>query len=129
MHFMWIVDLTVRYKVTNALIISMTCTLAYHFVLVKILQTSSETCNGCFIGILGYKCVNRSRGVHQDISCQTAEDKRCVHPTWTNSAWSGGNVPDIKELNPPEKDTVILPAGGYVVVRFRANNPGKVGTM
>ena len=30
--------------------------------------------------------------------------------------------------NPPVMDTVTVPDGGYVVLRFRANNPGEVYT-
>jgi hypothetical protein len=26
--------------------------------------------------------------------------------------------------NPPQKDTIIVPTGGYVVIRFKADNPG-----
>lgn len=28
-------------------------------------------------------------------------------------------------LNPPIKDTVTVPDGGYTIVRFQASNPGK----
>ena len=44
---------------------------------------------------------------------------------WADRGWSGGRVPGLVEADPVEKDTVMLPAGGYVVVRFRADNPGK----
>lgn len=28
--------------------------------------------------------------------------------------------------NPPGKDTVKIPMGGYAIVRFKADNPGKI---
>ena len=34
-------------------------------------------------------------------------------------------MPGLNEENPPEKDTVIVPRGGYVVVRYFASNAGK----
>ena len=43
----------------------------------------------------------------------------------TNVGWKDGRTnfgSGIQE--PPEKDTVIVPVGGYVVIRFRADNPG-----
>ena len=36
-----------------------------------------------------------------------------------------GNVSGAITEAPPNKDTIAIPVGGYVVVRFRANNPGK----
>lgn len=29
-------------------------------------------------------------------------------------------------INPPVKDTVTVPDGGYTVLRFQASNPGKI---
>lgn len=37
-------------------------------------------------------------------------------------------MPGINELNPALKDTVIVPWGGYVVVRMMADNPGTLLT-
>ena len=39
--------------------------------------------------------------------------------------WSSSKQqPNINSLNGPEKDTVLVPAGGYVVIRFERDNPG-----
>lgn len=35
-----------------------------------------------------------------------------------------GNALGLNLVNPPLKDTVVIPKGGYVVIRIRANNPG-----
>lgn len=58
----------------------------------------------------------------RDISC-TDTNKYCTNMEWTNSSWSNGNVPGLND-DPPEKDTIIVPTGGYVVVRFLSDNPG-----
>ena len=57
------------------------------------------------------------------------DDFLCLSPRW-----EGGNQPDFLRQysddgmtfrrNTIRKDTVIVPAGGYVVIAFRANNPG-----
>lgn len=59
-----------------------------------------------------------------DISC---ESTLCMKPTWTDNM-----PPDFSDyitngkLNNTaiRKDTVIVPAGGYVVIAFQADNPG-----
>ena len=41
------------------------------------------------------------------------------------SSWDTPNaIPEIKLKNPPIKDTIVVPSGGYVVIRFKAKNPG-----
>ena len=61
------------------------------------------------------------RCTHEDIVC--GDDEVCdSHVTWT-----GGTRPSkINYSNPhaPFKDTVFVPSGAYVVVRFEADNPG-----
>ncbi|XP_065929832.1 uncharacterized protein [Magallana gigas] len=57
---------------------------------------------------------------NQDIQCL---DDHCTKATWTVPSWHNG-VPDLNLENPPIKDTVTIPWGGYVIVRFYANNPG-----
>ena len=60
----------------------------------------------------------------QDIECS---DPYCLKPQWRN-----GTAPDFNryltdgKLNSTaiRKDTVIVPAGGYVVIAFQADNPG-----
>ncbi|XP_053377652.1 uncharacterized protein LOC123528865 isoform X2 [Mercenaria mercenaria] len=58
----------------------------------------------------------------EDITC-TDKNNYCSSASWTNASWAGGNVPGLNP-RPPQKDTVIVPAGGYVVIRFRTDNPG-----
>lgn len=55
-----------------------------------------------------------------DITCSGFDGERCLkQPQWSNGA------PDIEITNTTiRKDTVIIPAGGYVVIDFIADNPG-----
>ena len=59
--------------------------------------------------------------VNQDILCS---DQNCLSATWRDPSWLGGNVPGLNHINPPVKDVVSVPWGGYVVIRFIADNPG-----
>lgn len=42
---------------------------------------------------------------------------------WTLPEWSDGNLEGMEE-NPSYRDTVNIPLGGYIVIRFKASNPG-----
>ncbi|XP_066919627.1 uncharacterized protein [Clytia hemisphaerica] len=77
---------------------------------------------------MGYANQNKTTGIvsnyylqnNTDIYCSTAQ---CNDPAWANSTWRHGHVPDMNKY-PPRKDTLMIPTGGYAVVRIRANNPG-----
>ena len=66
---------------------------------------------------------------NQDVTCCNGDDcsmaNRCPDPGWRN-----GNPPPFMRRprkvrrNAILKDTVIVPAGGYVVIAFEADNPG-----
>lgn len=62
-------------------------------------------------------------GQNQDLTC-TSDLDVCTKNTWRNSSWSMGNVPGMNLVDPPLKDTFFVPVGGYVVIRFKSNNPG-----
>src|SRR5262249_11547054 len=62
------------------------------------------------------------KSMNLDIPCLDTT-KRCVDLRWTDPSWSRGNLPGM-EKNPSFRDTVNLPTGGYVTIRFRASNPG-----
>jgi hypothetical protein len=59
----------------------------------------------------------------QDIKCPDDNDF-CSTAQWKNASWSNGNHPSLNWDDPPQKDTIIVPTGGYVVIRFKADNPG-----
>ena len=69
---------------------------------------------------IGYGTYNQSNGFllsrREDLVC---DDSLCSSPRWT------GNSP-IYPTNRKAvlKDTIMVPAGGYVVVQFRSDNPG-----
>jgi len=47
-----------------------------------------------------------------------------INPYWVNSSWAGGNFPNMLGPAAPNKDTVVIPVGGYIIMRFIADNPG-----
>lgn len=59
-----------------------------------------------------------------DISCGTRTKGYCNSPVWSNTTWNGGNVPGLILNHTAQKDTIIVPTDGYVVIRFKADNPG-----
>ena len=61
--------------------------------------------------------------VNDDLICDTPS---CDHAKWRDPTWKNGNVPGLNLIDPPLKDTLIIPWGGYAVVRFVADNPGTV---
>lgn len=50
----------------------------------------------------------------------------CNKELWKPESWikKSNSIHGIKLSHPPVKDTIIVPSGGYVVIRFKANNPG-----
>ncbi|XP_071140404.1 uncharacterized protein [Mytilus edulis] len=49
----------------------------------------------------------------------------CNNAKWKNSSWTNyKNIPGINIDNPVRKDTVVVPYGGYVIIRIDARNPG-----
>ncbi|XP_033744232.1 uncharacterized protein LOC117330123 [Pecten maximus] len=63
-----------------------------------------------------------SLGMNEDIECETKV--WCDRPKWKNESWGGDNIPGLNLVNPPIKDTVLLPRHGYTVIRMKADNPG-----
>lgn len=64
---------------------------------------------------------------NEDIACKGSlprEQNDCNEVRWTNNTWLNGNVPGLELQNPPRKDTINIPNGGYVVIRIKADNPG-----
>ena len=72
---------------------------------------------------------------NDDIECINSSNQAC--PTYfitvteqdqiePNQAlrWRNNMGPDIQSRNFAEKDTVIVPFGGYTIIRFEVNNPG-----
>ena len=68
------------------------------------------------------KSTNFFQSLTSDIECENPLNCNRIH--WTNASWADGNVEGILEVNPPLKDTILVPVGGYVVARFKANKPG-----
>ena len=77
------------------------------------------------IHLHGYKFNVLKSGTSDDILCS---DDKCATMEWADESWYGGNIPGLNLANPVVKDTVPVYGGSYVVVRFRANNPGMYTT-
>jgi len=79
---------------------------------------------------MGYPTYDPSTGQltadNPDIDCGGDPNINfCNDAVWARPEWRGGNIPGLNLKNPPRKDTVIVPTGGYVVLRIRSDNPGK----
>ena len=48
---------------------------------------------------------------------------------WAEASWRGGHIEGMQTTYAPHKDTVIVPTGGYVVLRFKADNPGMLEVL
>ncbi|XP_060080982.1 uncharacterized protein LOC132560327 [Ylistrum balloti] len=62
-----------------------------------------------------------------DVDCRGNGDMTqsfCNNATWRNPSWLGDNVPGLELANAPRKDTLIVPSGGYAIIRIKADNPG-----
>ncbi|XP_069141172.1 uncharacterized protein [Argopecten irradians] len=80
---------------------------------------------------MGFPVYNSTSGEYisqnADIDCRGSgiqDQSFCNDATWSDPNWLGGNVPDIELDNALRKDTIIIPSGGYAVVRIKADNPG-----
>ena len=78
---------------------------------------------------IGYGTYNQTTGLllseNSDINCGNSTKNYCNLPVWSKKEWGGDNISDLKLKNSPQKDTLMLPADAYAVIRFRSNNPGK----
>ena len=70
---------------------------------------------GTYDSTTGYVIANNT-----DVTCNS--DRSCTNPTWSTTYSQSTNITlNSKTIR---KDTIIVPAGGYVRIRFVANNPG-----
>ncbi|XP_071126667.1 uncharacterized protein [Mytilus edulis] len=64
----------------------------------------------------------------EDIKCSETfnnSQSQCNNAKWRNESWNDyKNIPGIKLTNPVRKDTIVVPYGGYVIIRIDARNPG-----
>ena len=80
------------------------------------------------VGYPSYSNVTGAIVAHtSDIYCtdSTCTHHHCINSDCTNPSWASGVNPQLLiNAKTPRKDTAIIPAGGYLVVRFISNNPG-----
>ncbi|XP_052085054.1 uncharacterized protein LOC127722195 [Mytilus californianus] len=64
----------------------------------------------------------------EDIECSSTlpnMNSSCNNARWRNSSWNDyKNIPGININDPVRKDTIVVPYGGYVIIRIEAKNPG-----
>ncbi|TMS38410.1 hypothetical protein L596_005142 [Steinernema carpocapsae] len=60
--------------------------------------------------------------MNRDIPCAN-ENTSCNKLVWSNKAWLMGNIKGMS-TTPSSRDTVVVPVGGYVTLRFKTTNPG-----
>ncbi|XP_019627200.1 PREDICTED: laccase-1-like [Branchiostoma belcheri] len=68
---------------------------------------------------MGYPSYNKTTGRY----VQPNTDVKCKNELCTDATWRDEPLL-LNLMNPPLKDTVLVPANGYTVVRFRSDNPG-----
>ena len=68
---------------------------------------------------VGYQPINNQTGV----ATGPNSDVACANDFCRTTKWSSQR-PSLNLVNPPIKDTVIIPSFGYVVVRIKTTNPG-----
>ena len=56
--------------------------------------------------------------------CANSNDPDCNPYRCTKPRWSGGTPSMSLDTQTIRKDTVMVPAGGYVVINFKSDNPG-----
>ncbi|XP_063436411.1 uncharacterized protein LOC134717846 [Mytilus trossulus] len=64
----------------------------------------------------------------EDIQCSETRhnnESNCNSAHWRNSSWKDyRNIPGINLKDPVRKDSIVVPYGGYVIIRIEARNPG-----
>lgn len=79
---------------------------------------------------MGFPTVNKTGSLipNNDIQCSPTlpnDKSQCNNGTWRNSTWMDyRNIPNINVENPVRKDTIVVPYGGYSIIRIWATNPG-----
>lgn len=79
---------------------------------------------------MGYPAYDPATGQltadNPDVDCGgDPKQNFCNEARWSSQDWTGGNIPGLNLKNPPRKDSIIVPTGGYVILRIRSDNPGK----
>ncbi|KAK7104783.1 uncharacterized protein [Littorina saxatilis] len=81
------------------------------------------------MGFPDYLDTGKIRRANVDIRCPDNPDpdiNYCNKATWANDSWNQDPniIPGLTLNHAIRKDTIILPSGGYVIVRLKADNPG-----
>ncbi|XP_021365307.1 laccase-like [Mizuhopecten yessoensis] len=82
----------------------------YSFYVLKVVFGNYDSTTGHYIGPNTDDINCNGNGNHTTSLCNAA--------MWRNQSWGGDNIPGLNLLNPPRKDTILVPAGGYAVIRI-----------
>ena len=69
--------------------------------------------------------IQRKEPWDDDIWPETGERRDGLKRTLTPDKLNCQNTEFFNCTNPPRRDSVLLPAGGFVVIAFKADNPGE----
>ncbi|XP_033119509.1 laccase-1-like [Anneissia japonica] len=69
---------------------------------------------------MGFPSYNKTSGQMESPN----DDVDCLTRDCCQTHWSNGTTPKLNLRNPPMKNTLVIPSGGYAVIRFRTTNPG-----
>ncbi|XP_056014174.1 uncharacterized protein LOC125673438 [Ostrea edulis] len=79
---------------------------------------------------MGFPSFNSSGSLipNEDIMCSESKPNsasQCNNARWRNPDWNDyTKIPGVNHIDPVRKDTVVVPVGGYTIIRIRATNPG-----
>lgn len=76
------------------------------------------------VGYPEYYSNNSFAKNNKDLLCKEDDSEFCNNIVWTSSANKYGNINNANLINPIRKDTILVPVGGYAVIRFYSNNVG-----
>jgi hypothetical protein len=83
-------------------------------------------CYNCFQVLkMGFPISNHQTGRIE----KQNPDLICENEACSKQRWAAGQPQGLNFNNPPIKDTVNVPASGYVVVRFKSDNPGNTSCV
>lgn len=79
------------------------------------------------VGWPSYNASGMIAEMNPDLACPgpvNDDGMICDGAVWANKSWMNGAVQGMNTVNPSSRDTITLPVGGYITIRFRAKNAG-----
>uniref|UniRef100_A0A1I7XRL1 Plastocyanin-like domain-containing protein n=1 Tax=Heterorhabditis bacteriophora TaxID=37862 RepID=A0A1I7XRL1_HETBA len=70
------------------------------------------------VGWPSYNASGMIENLNPDIAC-AGPHADCDGASWANKTWLNGAVSGMNTKNPSSRDTITLPVGGYIVIRYK----------